>query len=129
MRQRRPLHLSPGFGTWSATRRWNGPIARGACVSEGSSSNRLFIGLGAALTGFLAGLLEMLLFGGGLDVWALVIAALLLGAAYATLRLWRTEQRSMTAIRRRRSGQCATCGYDLTGNISGICPECGKSIT
>ena len=23
------------------------------------------------------------------------------------------------------SPQCAACGYDLTGNVSGICPECG----
>jgi hypothetical protein len=22
-------------------------------------------------------------------------------------------------------GQCQTCGYDLTGNLSGVCPECG----
>lgn len=26
---------------------------------------------------------------------------------------------------RRRSGLCVTCGYDLTGNITGRCPECG----
>jgi hypothetical protein len=24
---------------------------------------------------------------------------------------------------------CKGCGYDLTGNVSGICPECGRSIT
>jgi uncharacterized membrane protein len=23
---------------------------------------------------------------------------------------------------------CKQCGYDLTGNVSGVCPECGKSI-
>jgi hypothetical protein len=23
---------------------------------------------------------------------------------------------------------CNTCGYDLTGNISGICPECGRPV-
>ncbi|MCP4591424.1 MAG: hypothetical protein GY842_11815 [bacterium] len=27
--------------------------------------------------------------------------------------------------RRRRKGLCTTCGYDLTGNESGRCPECG----
>ena len=26
---------------------------------------------------------------------------------------------------RRRHGLCLKCGYDLTGNISGVCPECG----
>lgn len=24
-----------------------------------------------------------------------------------------------------RKGQCRRCGYDLTGNVSGTCPECG----
>ncbi len=24
--------------------------------------------------------------------------------------------------------ECRACGYDLTGNISGICPECGTSV-
>lgn len=23
---------------------------------------------------------------------------------------------------------CSTCGYNLTGNVSGICPECGVAI-
>lgn len=26
---------------------------------------------------------------------------------------------------KRRSGHCQRCGYDLTGNLSGVCPECG----
>ena len=25
-------------------------------------------------------------------------------------------------------GLCQTCGYDLTGNESGVCPECGETI-
>ena len=28
--------------------------------------------------------------------------------------------------RRRKKGLCLTCGYDLTGNESGVCPECGS---
>lgn len=27
--------------------------------------------------------------------------------------------------RNRRIGLCPSCGYDLTGNVSGVCPECG----
>lgn len=27
--------------------------------------------------------------------------------------------------RRRKNGQCLKCGYDLTGNVTGRCPECG----
>ncbi len=26
-------------------------------------------------------------------------------------------------------GHCQTCGYNLTGNVSGICPECGTRIS
>lgn len=29
--------------------------------------------------------------------------------------------------RRRRRGLCVCCGYDLTGNASGRCPECGSA--
>lgn len=38
------------------------------------------------------------------------------------------------AVRRRRlrlaarKGLCRTCAYDLTGNVSGVCPECGAPI-
>jgi hypothetical protein len=28
----------------------------------------------------------------------------------------------------RPAGHCQNCGYDLTGNVSGRCPECGKLI-
>ncbi len=30
-------------------------------------------------------------------------------------------------LRRRRPGRCTSCGYDLTGNQSGTCPECGAT--
>lgn len=30
--------------------------------------------------------------------------------------------------RRRKKGLCVKCGYNLTGNISGICPECGERV-
>lgn len=26
------------------------------------------------------------------------------------------------------AGCCPACGYNLTGNVSGVCPECGKPI-
>ncbi len=34
------------------------------------------------------------------------------------LRRWRRTQR----------GLCGTCGYNLTGNASGMCPECGEKL-
>jgi hypothetical protein len=35
------------------------------------------------------------------------------------------------AVRKRdrlANGKCGDCGYDLNGNISGACPECGETI-
>jgi hypothetical protein len=29
--------------------------------------------------------------------------------------------------RRRRRNQCVHCGYDLTGDVSGVCSECGRT--
>ena len=43
--------------------------------------------------------------------------------AYVAVR----RRRSSPASRRRR-GLCEGCGYDLTGNKSGVCPECGAPI-
>ena len=34
----------------------------------------------------------------------------------------------MRRWRRRRHSQCLTCGYNLTDNTSGICPECGTKM-
>ena len=25
-------------------------------------------------------------------------------------------------------GHCRSCGYNLTGNVSGVCPECGSRV-
>lgn len=44
----------------------------------------------------------------------------LLSTAIATLWLGRLD--------RRPKNGCANCGYDLTGNVSGVCPECGTEI-
>src|SRR5437588_8146975 len=32
----------------------------------------------------------------------------------------------LLAAKPKASGLCANCGYDLTGNLSGVCPECGE---
>lgn len=38
---------------------------------------------------------------------------------------------TIVAFRRSRRyppGHCQSCGYDLTGNVSGRCPECGDAV-
>ena len=34
----------------------------------------------------------------------------------------------LTGRRKFPRGHCQTCGYDLTGNVSGRCPECGELL-
>lgn len=43
--------------------------------------------------------------------------------AFSTLQL----QRGRLVLRKKRH-LCKQCGYNLTGNTSGLCPECGASI-
>ena len=41
--------------------------------------------------------------------------------------LWLTGRHSSAAMRI-RTGHCVHCGYNLTGNVSGVCPECGTAV-
>jgi hypothetical protein len=46
------------------------------------------------------------------------------------LLLWAIKARRALCARLalRARACCANCSYDLTGNVSGVCPECGKKI-
>ena len=41
--------------------------------------------------------------------------------------LW-MSRRIVKRVLRHRRDVCHRCGYNLTGNTSGVCPECGKPI-
>ena len=41
---------------------------------------------------------------------------------------WLLDSRLLRPRRYRNRGWCAACGYDLTGNESGVCPECGSAM-
>ena len=59
--------------------------------------------------------------GATVPFWLVVSAAALVPAA-------RVTGSALGALRRRsvaRRGLCPSCAYDLTGNVSGVCPECG----
>ncbi len=43
--------------------------------------------------------------------------------AYPAYRAARAGARRLA----RKAGACRTCGYNLTGNESGVCPECGET--
>jgi hypothetical protein len=47
-------------------------------------------------------------------------------AVYPVLAFVRSPARRRR--QRRQNGLCLACGYDLTGNVSGVCPECGTEV-
>ncbi|UCC29748.1 MAG: hypothetical protein JSU86_16275 [Phycisphaerales bacterium] len=63
----------------------------------------------------------------GMPVRRLPVLSLVF-ALYPTLALIRGVVRNRRRWRRRRLGLCFRCGYNLTGNVSGVCPECGTKI-
>jgi hypothetical protein len=50
----------------------------------------------------------------GIPFWVPLVVA-----AIPTAILWCLDRRPL-------EGHCRKCGYDLTGNVTGVCPECGK---
>ena len=58
------------------------------------------------------------------DQWQLGLPYWLAAVAFAVLPV-RWLGVGAHQWRRRRKGWCVPCGYDLSGNVSGVCPECG----
>ena len=54
-------------------------------------------------------------------IWVVAFPSTAIGAMIA-VELWRDRRKR----RHRRPGVCR-CGYDLRGNPSGRCPECGRA--
>jgi hypothetical protein len=55
----------------------------------------------------------------GLPFWFLCLITAV-PASRLCVHAWRRRRKA-------RRGLCARCGYDLTGNVSGVCPECGTA--
>lgn len=53
-------------------------------------------------------------------LWFVTACALVLPARWGWRRFRRRDERA--------PGACVRCGYDLTGNVSGVCPECGRAV-
>jgi hypothetical protein len=57
-------------------------------------------------------------------IWATAVFA-----ALPLLYTGRWIYRRRAERRRRQRGRCPRCFYNLTGNVSGVCPECGNPIS
>ncbi|HXE54709.1 MAG TPA: hypothetical protein VN541_16930 [Tepidisphaeraceae bacterium] len=58
----------------------------------------------------------------------LIFPAWQLALLSAFIPAWWTLRRVRSSLKIGHGG-CAVCGYNLTGNTSGTCPECGTAIT
>jgi len=110
-------------------------------VSKNRSLGDLLAGLAVALTfgipTAVVGLVQRLTKETKL-VWMLVLcalaaldactAALTSGTLCAVLPLLGLLFIAIIVIPEPTPGHCVECDYDLTGNVSGICPECGTPI-
>ena len=54
--------------------------------------------------------------------WVFIAAALGIASRIVA------ASRLHTSLRNKWDNRCPTCGYSLTANTTGICPECGKSV-
>jgi len=74
---------------------------------------------------------------------ATVVTGLAIGAQYVVISWWLIAApflmaplmwgillfKRFRARKRNSQNRCIACGYNLTANTSGICPECGRAIT
>jgi hypothetical protein len=60
----------------------------------------------------------------GNRAWPLYVATHILSVAIVARWAARRLRRQLRLL----GGGCRACGYNLTGNVSGVCPECGTPI-
>jgi uncharacterized paraquat-inducible protein A len=61
------------------------------------------------------------------DDLKIVVLTLVAMTAVSAFHVARWIRATVTAARRRTRRLCLGCGYDLNGNVSGRCPECGHN--
>jgi hypothetical protein len=71
-------------------------------------------------------LVAVLLFDGAMHGDVGMVLPLLLVATLGFFAWYRWDRPHELRRERRAKGLCVRCGYDLRGNVSGVCPECGE---
>lgn len=58
-----------------------------------------------------------------MPLWMVFLTSFVTAAVF-----WRVHHLIFTRRSRHLRGHCIYCGYDLTGNVSGVCSECGAEV-
>ena len=64
----------------------------------------------------------------GMMTWYLVVFCLGAIAGVLFVMIVVEQRRKWLESERLRHGLCIKCQYNLTGNVSGVCPECGTAV-
>ncbi len=122
-----PSSMSPAAGWWSSTLSLKG----GALQVKPSLSF-----LGFSIAGYKLGGRHSLFYSGvkrevvgTTEVRKMEMPVWMLAPALGAWPLVALIRGPVRRHRRRGLGQCLACGYDLTGNTTGICSECATAFT
>ena len=61
----------------------------------------------------------------GVPVWVTVLVVAAVGAGATLVLVQVALHAARPYLLRELPGRCRCCGYDLTGNATDVCPECG----
>lgn len=62
------------------------------------------------------------------DIYLVPLVLAALYPVFAIIHWMQTAFARHRLSQRQKLGLCINCLYDLTGNTSGVCPECGRAI-
>ncbi|MEM6458274.1 MAG: carbon starvation protein A [Planctomycetota bacterium] len=100
------------YASWQAA---GGLAAKVGAFVKGAANFLVVLGLPVSVAVALMGVLVASFAGTTLDT-------------ACRLQRYVVQELAGTLLPRRRASDCAACGYDLTGNVSGVCPECGAVV-
>jgi hypothetical protein len=106
---------------------FSAPMPRGAGPADVARYVLRSIVQAAVVLGWMIGVWLLGQFAASYAPRAWRTAAFIAVVAAVDLPLYWLGRRIQRAGERLRAGLCMYCGYDLTANVSGVCPECGNA--